>query len=117
VAASALALTGAAYVPAAAGPHPVSGIEDLVDRAEARANLVCARPAAQDATGASFVRCVDALGEPIRLFYSADATLIAAAATTLVDAGWATAGHGAVRVGVRGGLAPSMARSIAGLVG
>ena len=77
---------------------------------------MCARPAAGDATRAAYVRCVDALGEPIRLFYSTDATLIAAAGTALVDAGWSTAGHGAVRVGVRGGLAPSMARSIAGLL-
>ncbi|MEO3937066.1 hypothetical protein V3N99_09945 [Dermatophilaceae bacterium Soc4.6] len=112
-----LGATGTGSVCGATLRHPVTSVQGLAEQAEGRGNVVCARPAAPDVTGAMSVSCVNALGDPVTLLYSSDAKILGAARLVLVRSGWSVAGSGRVLVGVRGALAPSMAAGIAGTLG
>ncbi len=111
-----VAMSSAGWVYGVVSRHPVTSLESLTKQAEGRGNVKCVYPAAPDVTGAMSVSCVDALGDPVRLVYSADVEVIERAETVLVNTGWSIAGNGSVRIGVQGALAESIAQGIASTV-
>jgi len=111
-----LAMSGAGWVYGAVSKRPVTSLESLTNQAEGRGNVKCVYPAAPDVTGALSVSCFDALGDPVRLVYSADAKVMEDAEAALVNTGWSIAGNGNVRIGVQGALAQSIAQGIASAV-